>query len=462
VKWANAVPLRPPGQVARLDALGQRGGVAWRRDTGGRKRDFIRVGGAVTAGALIDPPAISGSFNVSPVGCFAGWAIVMVHEYDMIVFGGGVAGLWVANTLKRAGYNVIVIEKDKLGAGQTLASQGMIHGGQKYLLQGVMTSHAAVASKMPARWQANFDGRGEIDLTSVRVLSETQIMWPAGSILSAVTVLGAAKLLKTRSRMLTKDVFPDALKNKKEFKGPVYMLPEKVVDMRSLIIALAKNLAGRVLKGEINDMRPDGAVAVSGQALRAQRVIFAAGTGNELALSMLRVTERLTQRRPLRQVMVRPLPYAFFAHGIAGNASPRITVTSHPTGDGGYVWYLGGGVAEKGANMDEAPALRFAKKELNEIFPEIDWNSKEWATWHGDRAEPLDARGALPSGPFVYTRGRVLMAWPTKLTFTPALSDRIFECLEGVSPAATSAPPPLPTADIASYPWEVAAWQRIA
>ena len=259
MKWANAVPLRPPGQVARLDALGQRGGVAWRRDTGGRKRDFIRVGGAVTAGALIDPPAISGSFNVSPVGCFAGWAIVMVHEYDMIVFGGGVAGLWVANTLKRAGYNVIVIEKDKLGAGQTLASQGMIHGGQKYLLQGVMTSHAAVASKMPARWQANFDGRGEIDLTSVRVLSETQIMWPAGSILSAVTVLGAAKLLKTRSRMLTKDVFPDALKNKKEFKGPVYMLPEKVVDMRSLIIALAKNLAGRVLKGEINDMRPDGA-----------------------------------------------------------------------------------------------------------------------------------------------------------------------------------------------------------
>jgi hypothetical protein len=112
--------------------------------------------------------------------------------------------------------------------------------------------------------------------------------------------------------------------------------------------------------------------------------------------------------------------------------------------------------------MDEAAALRFAKKELNEIFPEIDWNGKEWATWYGDRAEPLDARGELPPGPFVYTRGRILMAWPTKLTFAPALSDRIFECLEGVSPAATSAPPPLPTADIASYPWEVAAWQRIA
>ena len=58
----------------------------------------------------------------------------MTYEYDIMVFGGGIAGLWLGNTLSRAGYNVIVIESDKLGAGQTLASQGMIHGGQKYLV----------------------------------------------------------------------------------------------------------------------------------------------------------------------------------------------------------------------------------------------------------------------------------------------------------------------------------------
>ena len=53
------------------------------------------------------------------------------------------------------------------------------------------------------------------------------------------------------------------------------------------------------------------------------------------------------------------------------------------------------------------------------------------------------------------------MAWPTKLTFTPALSDRIFERLEGIKPVAKSAPPPLPVADIGCYPWDVAAWQRV-
>ncbi len=245
---------------------------------------------------------------------------------------------------------------------------------------------------MPDRWQACFEGRGEIDLTSVRCLSETQIMWPAGSILSALAVLAAAKLVNAASEILEKDAYPEALKNKKGFKGPVCMLPEKVLDVRSLVLALGRNLEGRMLSGEVTDVTPDGEVVVSGHALRAQRVIFAAGTGNELALSLLKIAEHLTQRRPLRQVMVRSLPYAFFGHGIAGDAKPRVTITSHPTGEGGYVWYLGGGIAETGADMDEAAALRFARKEMEKIFPEIDWDDKEWATWLGDRAEPLDSQ----------------------------------------------------------------------
>ena len=224
-----------------------------------------------------------------------------MHEYDMIVVGGGVAGLWLGNTLKRAGYNVIVIEKDKLGAGQTLASQGMIHGGQKYLLQGSVTPHAAAAAKMPERWQACFEGRGAVDLTAVRFLSEMQIMWPAGSIVSAVAVLVAAKLVNTKSKVLPKHDYPEALRKSKQLKGPVYALPEKVLDMRSLILVLAENLGGRVVKGDITDVTSGGEIAVSGQAMRAQLVIFTAGAGNELALEMLKVGGQLTQRRPLRQ-----------------------------------------------------------------------------------------------------------------------------------------------------------------
>ena len=64
----------------------------------------------------------------------------------------------------------------------------------------------------------------------------------------------------------------------------------------------------------------------------------------------------------------------------------------------------------------------------------------------------------------MHQRGRILLAWPTKLTFAPALSDRVFDWLKDkdIRPVAKSDPPPLPSADIASYPWEVAKWKKIA
>lgn len=389
----------------------------------------------------------------------------MIYQYDMIVFGGGIAGLWLCNALKRAGYNVILIEKDKIGAGQTLAAQGMIHGGQKYVLQGGVTGHAAALSAMPGRWDASFEGWGEIDLTSVRFLSETQVMWPAGTVLSQAAVLGAAKLVNAKTKKLKKDEFPEALAaTRKKFRGPVIELPEKVLDVRSLLLALMKNLKGRMLKGEASEMLPDGQVAVDGKVLRAQIVICAAGTGNEQALELLKVKERHAQRRPLRQVMVRPMPFALYGHGIVGNPKPRLTVTSHPAGaPGEYVWYLGGAVAEEGAKMEEDAALRFAKEELEAVFPAHDWSGKEWAAWHGDRAEPYDEKGGLPPGPFVHQRGRILIAWPAKLTFAPALADRVFEWLKDkdIRPLAKSEPPPLPAAGIGSYPWETAAWKKM-
>jgi glycine/D-amino acid oxidase-like deaminating enzyme len=385
-------------------------------------------------------------------------------QYDIIVFGGGIAGLWVANTLKRAGYNVIVIEKERLGSGQTLASQGMIHGGQKYVLQGALTKHASSIAKMPERWESSFEGWGEIDLTSTKFLSDHQIMWPAGGALSSAAVLGAAKLVNAQTKKLKKEDFPEVLKAKPKFKGPVYTLPEKVVEVRTLVEALASHLKGRLFQGEPTELLPDGQVVVNGMAMQAQLLIFTAGTGNEHALQMLKVKQQQAQRRPLRQIMVKSLPYALYGHGIVGAPKPRVTVTSHPAPGGGYVWYLGGNVAEEAAKMEEAAALAFAKKELQDIFPDIDWSARDWATWYGDRAEPWDEKGDLPPGPFIHQRGRVLMAWPAKLTFAPALSDHVFDCLKDkdIHPTIKKLKAPdLPVAGIGAYPWELAEWKKL-
>jgi len=48
----------------------------------------------------------------------------MAYTYNIIVFGGAIAGLWLSNVLLREGYDVILIESDRLGCAQTQASQG--------------------------------------------------------------------------------------------------------------------------------------------------------------------------------------------------------------------------------------------------------------------------------------------------------------------------------------------------
>lgn len=390
-------------------------------------------------------------------------------HYDVIVFGAGIAGLWLGCSLKRAGYNVIVIEKNAAGAGQTLASQGMIHGGQKYTLTGKVTEHAASAAAMVDRWESCLGGWGELDLTSVKILSDTQVMWPAGGALSDAAVFGAAKIVSTDTKKLKPANFPEALAQKKKFKGPVYELPEKVVDAKSLVAALMTHLKGRVFKGEATELLPDGQVAVNGRALQAQAVIFAAGTGNEDALKLLKIKSAATQRRPLRQVMVKPMPYALYGHCIAAQPKPVFTITSHlmdvqaPEVDyEQYIWYLGGNVAEQGATMTEEETVESARKELAQAFPDIDWTDKEWATWSGDRAEPANEKGDLPPGPALHQRGRVLFAWPVKLTFAPALGDSVMAWLKSreIAPSSKTAPPDFPAADMAALPWEGITWRK--
>jgi glycerol-3-phosphate dehydrogenase len=70
-------------------------------------------------------------------------------EADVVIFGGGIAGLWILNRLRQAGLSAILFESGALGGGQTHKSQGIIHGGLKYALQGVLTQDAAAMSDMP-------------------------------------------------------------------------------------------------------------------------------------------------------------------------------------------------------------------------------------------------------------------------------------------------------------------------
>ena len=81
---------------------------------------------------------------------------------DVLIVGGGVAGLWLNARLRRLGYSTLLVDKGVLGGGQSVKSQGIIHGGTKYALSGALTGASEAIADMPEHWKAclavNLDG----------------------------------------------------------------------------------------------------------------------------------------------------------------------------------------------------------------------------------------------------------------------------------------------------------------
>jgi len=57
----------------------------------------------------------------------------MAEQYDVVVVGGGIAGVGVAQAAAAAGHSVLVLEKTALAAGTSSKSSKLIHGGLRYL-----------------------------------------------------------------------------------------------------------------------------------------------------------------------------------------------------------------------------------------------------------------------------------------------------------------------------------------
>ena len=126
-----------------------------------------------------------------------------VISTDVLIVGAGVAGLWLNARLRRQGFSTVLVESASLGGGQSLKSQGIIHGGAKYALHGALTGASEAIADMPRRWREALSGSGELDLSGVRLLSEAitcgrPAPWPATSPVSSPARPCAAA--STRSR----------------------------------------------------------------------------------------------------------------------------------------------------------------------------------------------------------------------------------------------------------------------
>lgn len=382
---------------------------------------------------------------------------------DALIVGGGIAGLWLLNLLSRRGYSAVLLESDTLGCGQTLASQGMIHGGIKYALSGILTGASEAIAAMPDRWAACLAGRGDVDLSELTPLADGYCLFAEASTLGQLTTFFASRALRGRIRKLVPGEYPAALRHP-DFRGVVYGLRDFVLDTPALLRALLRPVAGRAYQarlpaeGAMLELSERGVRArFDGFRITARRLILTAGAGNAALLAHLGLSSPQMQLRPLHQVIVRaPGLEPLFAHCLTGirRPEPRLTITSHHDGDG-WLWYLGGQLATDGVGRAPADLVAHARRELELCLPWRAWQDAAFDTLRIDRAEPARPDGTRPDEAFATATGpggTCIVGWPTKLSLAPDLGDRILAML----PAPVGGPPPplpLPAATIGTPPW---------
>ncbi|MAT51197.1 MAG: glycerol-3-phosphate dehydrogenase [Porticoccaceae bacterium] len=396
-------------------------------------------------------------------------------DVDVAIIGGGVAGLWTLNRLCRAGYNAVLLESRALGSGQTMASQGMIHGGMKYTLSGALTGASEAIADMPDHWRRCLRGEGDVDLRRAEILSDHFYMWSTASITSRLGGFLASKTLRGRVDKVSRRDLPDLLKHP-GFKGTVYRLADVVMDTPSVVRALAENMSGRIFKIDWPSVSlntdSEGHTRLQYQdsqypfTLAARAWVFSAGRGNQDLLDAVGATRPTMQLRPLKQVMVRHnLPYSFFGHCLGAETTPRLTISSHPMGNGSQVWYLGGSLAEKGVDQDDETLIGRARGELTALMPWLDLKTADWAVLPVERAEPRQQNLSRPDNAFADWVCReegatdCIVAWPTKLTLSPNLAQIVMARLDerNIRPGGGPAPAiQLPAPEVAPTPWETA------
>ena len=381
-----------------------------------------------------------------------------VHT-DAVIIGGGIAGLWLLNVLRDAGYGAVLIESGQLGGGQTLAAQGLIHGGLKYALGGVPSRASEAIAGMPERWRTCLEGAGEVDLRGLKPLSEHFYLFAGAGGLGPLAALLASQLLRGRAQRLRAEAFPPFLCSE-VFNGIVYRLNDFVLDPRHLTERLARLGAPHLYTASRFDRIHDGAdsarIEIGNLRIACRRLILAAGAGNEALLKRLGLPVAM-QRRSLHQVVVRhPALGPFFGHCLTDNkgAEPRLTITSHPAGsDGSWLWCVGGRLATSGSDRSVADQRKLARSELAACVPWIDWQEAEIECFRLDRAEPRQAKGQRPDEAFAEAHGSCIVCWPTKLTLTPDLGQKVLAFMP--APEHPAFPPlDLPPATIGAPPWK--------
>ncbi|MAF98590.1 MAG: hypothetical protein CMH26_08155 [Micavibrio sp.] len=381
----------------------------------------------------------------------------MKIKADIVIFGAGIAGLWLFHRLKAEGYNALLLESHAIGGGQSIASQGIIHSGLKYAFAGKINKLAQSISAMPDLWRDALNGKGNVNLSAAKMNASSQYLLIPGGLMAGLVKLVTKNALGNNVHEVHKNEWPEEIKQS-GFKGTVVFMDEPVLDVPSVIRALAAPYKDSI---RLIDTPNDPYGFLARHNITADEIIFTAAGGNHEIANAHKHGEGLqTQKRPLLMGMMRGAPYPLYAHLVGNSDKPVATITTHKAHDGELIWYLGGGAAErdKEANPDEV--YKAVRKGFAKYLPALDLSQVQWATLPIDRVEGKSSiDGWMPDTPTIHSSGAVHYCWPTKLTFAPLLTDRLLERIQVKPSAVQSDWSFLEEAPYAQAPWdEVETW----
>jgi glycerol-3-phosphate dehydrogenase len=388
------------------------------------------------------------------------------RNVQVLIVGGGVAGLWLLDELVRTARDVLLLEANELGSGQTITSQGIVHGGLKYTLSGLLTSSARAIREMPLLWRRCLAGEQEPVLSDAHLRAAYCHLWQTTSLRSRIGMVGAKAGLRVKPMRLRDEERPEVLRS---CPGTVARLEEQVIEPSTLLHTFSERHRGRLLQidsrngldlvtsdpGFVGLVRLINPETGDGLTLKPERVVFTAGAGNaELRRSAGLAPEKM-QLRPLHMVLARGELPPLNGHCVDGMKT-RVTVTTTRDYADRTVWQIGGQISEDGVDMEPGQLVAHAASELSVVLPELDLNGIEWATYRVDRAEARTGGGLRPDTFSVITEGNTITAWPTKMVLVPEMAQRIVRMLPepagSLRPADDASDWPRPS--VAVPPWE--------
>ena len=373
---------------------------------------------------------------------------------DTVIVGGGIAGLWTLAAASSRGFNCLLLERDALGCGQTLSSQGIIHGGSKYSLHGTMTQATATISDMPNVWTDALAGIGPVNLSDGKVHTQHQFLIPSASIDSKVLSFFGSKTMSSHTTRVAIHNAPDAYQHL-NIKQSIFQLNEPVLAMDSVLHSLHKQFYDSIYQfnlqqEHLQETNEGFELQLSHEKIHCRNLLIACGNG----FSHLHFNQENMQQRPLHMLMAKGknLP-AIYAHFIGRSSSPLLTITSHPTDDGQTVWYLGGGIAENGIKLKPHEQQDKGRKLLSKVLPNMNFSDVAIDSFFINRAEPAQQGLLRPDDAYVNQHGNLLIGWPTKLALAPRFAEKAIALMSKDNRSTKVTSLALAKTTVAPYPW---------